>query len=573
MSGLWPNYTRHSPMTDSEFNLPFEGWLPSKQPTTPLKRLWTLLGAETTDLWVILIFSVVVGILGIATPVAVEALVNTVAFGRQFLPVLLLATLLLAFLAFEATIRALNMLVVELLQRRLFIRVVDGLGYRLPLVEYAQFDTQHGPETVNRFFDVVTLQKVASALLLDGLSIVLQTIVGLTVLGFYHPFLLAFDVVLVSLIGAAIFAPGRWAISTAVRESKAKYAIAAWLEELVRHPTAFALNNGQELALERADELAMTWLDRRRKHFRVVFCQIMFAVSFQAVAGTALLGIGGWLVIRGELTLGQLVAAELIVMMVVTSFGRLGKHMESFYDLLASVDKLGQLFDLQLESPTGQLSLDGPAGAAVTARGVCYSYGGVRGLEPCDLALSPGEAVALVGPAGSGKSTLIDLLSGLRTPEAGSIELDGIDIGEIAAASLREQVAVSRTVEIFNGTLAENVHLHRPRIRPAAVREALQTAGLLDEALTLPGGAGAILQTNGAPLTLSQSQRLMLARALAGQPRLLLIDGTLDALPDGTIEGLLARIREHAKHCSLLVATSRLAIAQACDRCVTLATN
>ena len=162
----------------------------------PLFRLIGLLRPEKKDLWVILVFSIVVGVLALASPVAVEALVNTVAFGRYLQPVIVLAILLFTFLAFAAAMRALITLLAEIVQRRLFVRVVEDLAYRLPRVRQQAFDEEYGPELVNRFFDVVTVQKAIAALLLDGISIVLQTIIGMAVLAFYHPFLLGFDIAL-----------------------------------------------------------------------------------------------------------------------------------------------------------------------------------------------------------------------------------------------------------------------------------------------------------------------------------------------------------------------------------------
>lgn len=539
-------------------------------PLSPVSRLLGLMRPENKDLWVVVVFSLVVGVLALAAPIAVEALVNTVAFGRYLQPVVVLAVLLFTFLAFAAAMRALITYIVEILQRRLFIRVVEDLAYRLPRVRQEEFDQRHGPELVNRFFDVVTVQKVASALLLDGISIVLQTVIGMAVLAFYHPFLLGFDIVLLMFIGFIIFGLGRGAVNTAVKESKAKYAVAAWLEELSRHPTAFKLHAGNQLALERADQLAVGWLDARRTHFRVVMRQILFALVLQAFAATALLGLGGWLVILGELTLGQLVAAELIVMMIVGSFAKLGKHMESFYDLLASVDKLGILFDLKTEAHDKLFHLREGEPARVRVRGVSYKYGDQVALEDLNLELAPGESVALNGAAGSGKSTLIDLLSGLRSPSSGHIELDGIDLRELRPDSLREHLAVARSVEVFRGTIDENVHLNRSNIQANDVRDALDTVGLLDEILKLPGGLNTMLQTNGAPLTSSQALRLMLARALVGRPRLLMIDGTLDGLSDEVIKDLLARMRKGNVPWTLLVATGRGAVRQACDRAVSI---
>jgi putative ABC transport system ATP-binding protein len=380
------------------------------EPIPPLARLIGLVRPEKRDLWVILIFSIVVGLLALATPVAVEALVNTVAFGRYLQPVIVLALILFVFLAFAAAMRALMTFVVEIVQRRLFIRVVEDLAYRLPRVRQQAWDNEYGPELANRFFDVVTVQKTMAALLLDGISIVLTTLIGMTVLAFYHPFLLAFDMVLLVLIAIIIFGLGRGAVKTAVKESKAKYAVGAWLEELTRHPTAFKLHAGTQFALDRADQLAINWLDTRRTHFRILMRQILSALELQSLAATVLLGLGGWLVILGELTLGQLVAAELIVMMIVGSFAKLGKHMESFYDLLASVDKLGRLFDLPIESHDKLFHLRDGEPAAVNIRGVSYKHGSHSAINDLKLQLDPGDSIAVVGTPGSGKSTLVDLL-------------------------------------------------------------------------------------------------------------------------------------------------------------------
>ena len=497
------------------------GRMPSRksgQALPPLKRLWGLMQPEKRDIWVVFIFALIVGVLALATPIAVEALVNTVAFGQYLQPVVILALLLFTFLAFAAGMRALITYVVEIIQRRLFVRVVEDLAYRLPRVQQEQFDRTHGPEAVNRFFDIATVQKTASALMLDGISIVLQTVIGMAVLAFYHPFLLGFDIVLLALICLIVFGLGRNAVKTAIQESKSKYAIAAWLEEVARHPTAFKLHAGNQLALDRADDLALKWLDNRRRHFRVVIRQILFALGLQAFAATVLLGLGGWLVISGELTLGQLVAAELIVMMIVGSFAKLGKHMESFYDLLASVDKLGQLFDLEVEDHDKLFHLREGHPASVNVRDVSYTYPTGSGVEDCSMDLQAGSAIALTGAPGTGKSSLIDLICGLRAPDTGHIELDGIDLRELRPDSLREHLAVSRGVEIFRGTIDENVHLNRSNVRANDVRDALDTVGLLDDILKLPNGLNAELQTNGAPLTHSQAIRLMLARAIVGRP-------------------------------------------------------
>ncbi|TWT38881.1 peptidase domain-containing ABC transporter [Blastopirellula retiformator] len=531
----------------------------------PLARVISLFMPERKDLWILLIFSSLVGLLAFATPVAVEVLVNTVAFGRYLQPIIILAMLLFVFLAFAAAMRGLVAFVAEVLQRRIFIRVVEDLAYRLPRVQQSEFDAHHGPELTNRFFDVVTVQKATSTLLLDGLVIVLQTIIGMSVLAFYHPFLLGYDIVLLLLITVATFLLGRGAVKTSIKESKAKYAVAAWLQELARHTTAFKMNGGQAYALERADNLAVHWLDARRAHFQIILRQILFVLGLQAVAGTALLGLGGWLVISGEMTLGQLVASELIVMMLLGSFAKLGKHLESYYDLLASVDKLGQLFDLSIEQHDRLFHLREGEPADMRLKGVSVANRPNAPLSGLELEIKPGESTAIYGDSGAGKSSILSLLSGLRQPTSGIVEIDGIDIRELRPDSLREHIALAGQIEIFHGSIQENIHLNRAHINAKDVRDALETVELMEDFQKLPDGLNTELLTHGRNLTGSQATRLMIARAIVGRPRVLLLDSVLDSLSDAMADRLLARLKA-AKNWTLVVATSRSRLAEQCNR-------
>ncbi len=257
---------------------------------SPWRRLLFILRPESADIGVVAVFSAVVGLLALASPIAVEALVNTVAFGRFLQPVVVLSLILLTFLAFAATLRVMQAYISEIIQRRIFVRVVSDLAYRLPRVQRSAFDSLHGPELMNRFFDVMTLQKTAAMLVLDGIAMALQTIIGMLVLAFYHPYLLGFDIFLLVCLAVIVFALGRGAVRTAIEESSAKYGVAAWLEELAGSTVAFRSNGGARRAWDVADGLATEYVRARRRHFRVLIRQGIFAVGLQAIGGALLLG-------------------------------------------------------------------------------------------------------------------------------------------------------------------------------------------------------------------------------------------------------------------------------------------
>lgn len=545
----------------------------SQGPPTPFQRLMMLLRPEWSDIWVVLVFAFVVGLLMLATPLAVETLVNTVAFGRYVQPIMVLAIILLTFLGFQAAIRALQTYVVEIIQRRMFARVAADLAFRLPRTEAEATDGKHMPELVNRFFDVVSVQKISAFFLLDGVSLVLSTFIGMAVLGFYHPWLLGFDLMLLAAIAFIIFVLGRGAIKSAIKESKHKYYMAAWLEDIAGCPVAFRSCGGREFALDRADRLIHQYLTARRDHFHILMRQIVFALGLQAVASTILLGLGGWLVVSGELTLGQLVAAELIVSAIVGAFAKLGKHMESFYDLLASVDKLGVLMDLSTEPTDGVLSADAAdnpetEAATVEFHGVGYAWPGQRQafFGAVSMTVAAGTTVALFGESGSGKSTIVDLCYGLREPTVGHVTINGFDPRDVRLDRLRSQIGLARGTEVFHATVEENVHMHRSDVSATDVRQVLNELGVLDQVLRLEHGCSTELATGGAPLTENVCRLIVLARAVASNPRLLLVDGLLDSLSDDEAERALDYLTRPERPWTLIVATGRKTIAQRCEQ-------
>ncbi|NQV26049.1 MAG: ABC transporter ATP-binding protein [Rhodopirellula sp.] len=536
---------------------------------TPFARLRALLQPEASDIITVFIYALIVGLLTLATPIAVEALVNTVAFGRFLQPIIVLALLLFMFLAFSAAIRAVQTIVVEIVQRRLFARVAGDLAYRLPRVQMNEFDGAYAPELVNRFFDVVTVQKVSATLLLEGIGLVLSAIVGMTVLAFYHPWLAGFDVILLAMIAFVVFVLGRGAVDSSIKESKKKYVMAAWLEDIARCPVAFRTDGGSEFALERSDRLIHDYLSARKKHFRILMRQILFALGLQAFASTVLLAIGGWLVVTGELTLGQLVAAELIVAVILGSVAKLGKHMESFYDLLAAVDKLGHLFDLKVERSDGAMTTTSSGPATVVLTRLCSAPGN----SAIDWRFAAGEFVVVMGNAGSGKSRLCDVIYGLRSPASGHLNVDGVDPRDLRPDVLRRRVALVRDVEFFEGTVAENVHLERPSVSAADVNAVLDRLGVLDELLTLPDGLRTSLPAGGGRLSSSQLRRVMLARSIVGQPGLLLIDGLLDGFSDAELVEVGSALSGLRDECTIVVATGQRRVANLCGRVLTLDTH
>ena len=325
-------------------------------PLGPLARLRRLAALEREDLRVVVIYAAAAGLVSLAVPIAAQSLVNMVAFTALLQPLIVLTLFVLVGLLFWGFTSTLQQSVIERLNQRFFVRTAHDVAGRLLDADVAALRGRLAPDLTNRFFDVVVVQKAASTLLVEGLSAVLQAVLSLLLLAFYHPALLAFDLVLLGCIAFVLFVLGRGGVDTAIKVSKVKHQTGAWLEQLASSLVAFKGPRATEFAFQRTDALARSYVGARAKHFRVLLRQIIASHVLQALATAALLGLGGALVIRGQLTLGQLVAAELAVTGVLASVAKSSKSLANYYDLNAALDKVGSLVDLPSErnsrSPT-----------------------------------------------------------------------------------------------------------------------------------------------------------------------------------------------------------------------------
>ncbi|MBB6049084.1 peptidase domain-containing ABC transporter [Armatimonas rosea] len=515
---------------------------------TPTARLLTLLSEDKSDLGVLCVYTVVTGLLGLAMPLAVQSLVNSVA-ASTVQPLVVLSLLVLLGLLAAGWLSLLQLSLVETLQQRLFARSALKIARNLIHSTSRALYGTYAPELANRFFDILTIQKSLAKILLDGLAAALQAVVGLIILAFYDKsgLLLGFDVLVLLTVGFVIFPLGINGLRTSLAESAEKYHLAGWLEELARCQRSFKLHSNPDFLLSHAENHVSAWLRERRRHFAVTFRQEAGSQLFSALATAGVLAIGGYLVVQRELTLGQLIAAQLIVANIVKATDKLLRQAETLYDLLTGLDKTGYLTDLETEREGGhEIPSSATGGAQVVLRDVHFTYpGGREVLSGLNLSLEPGERISLVGASGAGKSTLAALLGGLEEPSFGLLEINGVELRGASLSRLRELVNVMSDEDaIFEGTIEENIRMGRPGISAEQVRWAIELAQCTTEIAALPEGLQTRLVPGGGNLSRGQAQRLLIARAIVDRPELLIFDEAFTGLDENTtlaiLDGLFA---------------------------------
>lgn len=542
---------------------------------SPQQRLFGLLRMERREVGVLLFYSALSGVLYLAAPLAVDAVVSNLAFGSQSRPfvqaLVVLALALLGALGLQALVAAVQYVVAEVIQRRIFVRAAADLAYRLPRVRVQELDEIHAPELVNRFLDVVTVQKSTALLLLDGVNLVVGSLIGMLLLSLYHPALLLFVLVLLLLVLGGLALLGRGAVRSSIAESRLKYDVVNWFESVVTFPNLFKGPGGSLLANERANQLAGGYLSKRAAHFAIVMRQVVALLLLSVLASASLLLLGGWLVISQQITLGQLVASELIMGSIVVAMTKMGKKLEAWYDVLAAMDKLGHLFDLRIEREDGEQP--SVVGGAMSLR-ACDLEFGREGQAPVfshlNFEIAAGGRAAVIGPHGSGASSLLDMLFGLRQPLSGHLSVGGLDLRSWYLEALRERVMLLRRDEIVEGSVVDNLRRGRPDVGMDEVRHALERVGLLDDLLHRPDGLNLRLKPGGAPLSGNQRTRLLLARAWVQRPQLLLLDEILDGLGSDCFEALCDTVFDPELPWTVVVATREEAVAMRCGQRIVL---
>lgn len=537
---------------------------------TPFQRVIKLISFEKQDIFLLLYLTAAYGVLGIATPVAVQAMVNIVTMGGVLQPLYVVGIILFCLLALSGAIYTIETFLVEMIQRRIFVRHSLQIAQNTEQIHISVYDQFNPVELVNRYFDIQTVQKSVATLLTVGLTALLQGLIGSIVLLFYSLYFGILVILMLIVLWVIVFGLGKSAEETAIKESKAKYEMAAWLETIARNKWLSKFYGAKQRNSANTVQLAEGYLLVRTKHFKVLMMQLVGAVSLYALIGTGMLVLGGTLVIKGQINLGQFVAAELIIFGVLSAFVRFVIKLEYLYDLLAAVDKLGVLETLPVER-SGDHQPGQEGYTTLKVNHLTFQHVDQSALiSDLSFTLQRGQSLAVIGGLGSGKTTLLELITGLRQPVQGYVSYNDIDVRQLDLSHLRDRIGVANKVEWQHGSILDNLKLQRPEVALDDVIEVLQVLGLWQEICKLSNGIETVLTDFGAPMTHTQLQRLMLARAMLGRPDVLIIDGLLDQLSQQELDQMFMLLKRQQQDWILLVTTRYQHIAQHCQQVVSL---
>ncbi len=534
-----------------------------------LDRLGVFLKQERSILLSILTYAIAVGVFSLIIPLTVQELVNTFAFSISPMMVVTIVGIMAVILVFVAIFKILQFYATDVLERRVFVRVTLALARVLPQFQDGSFRT----EAISRFFETVFLQRAFSSLFVDLTNVLVGGLIGMTLLALYHPYFVIFDVVLISavfLIGLL----GKGGLRTTLQMSEAKYDVFHWFQEVADNLLHFKTTNSSALVVKNADTLATTYVEARQSRFNAILRQYIGSLTLQVILHTGLLGTAGWLLSRGELTLGQLVAAEVIVASLLLNIDSVVKRTYVMFYFLTALTELNHLFTLPQDKAVSGSDLSIPGSATAGLHLTCSQISWARGLrafpEEIRFEAMPGEKWGLICPTETTRHRVALTLAGLQEPPAGNVQYNGVDLRNLSTERLnaRRSIVFGRDLTLFEGSVVDNITMGRPDIQTKDLLWALHAAQFEKEIEELPDGLDTIVKEGGKDFTPSQRLRILLARAIITRPSLLILDGGMHEVPHHIREPILHYLGSKEDPWTLVIVTTDEQIKNYVEKCL-----
>ncbi len=540
---------------------------------TPLQRFYNLLKLDRRDIYQIFFYAIFSGLVSLSLPLGIQAIINLIQAGRVSISWIVLVIIVVIGVALVGILSLMQLRITENLQQKIFVRSSFEFGYRLPKIQFEELYNQYPPELANRFFDTLTIQKGTSKLLIDFSTALLQILFGILLLSLYHPFFIFFGILL-SILLFSIFRfsyyPG---LSSSLKESKYKYKVVSWLQEIARNNFSFRKQENFEYALEKNNSLVTEYINYREKHFKIIKRQYTQLIFFKVIITASLLLIGGYLVLNQKMNIGQFVAAEIIILLVLSSIEKIIIGLESLYDVLTSVEKIGQIADLKMED-TSEADADYCfTNISITTENLRFKYPDSTDdiLSQISLQIEPSEKIYLDGVNGSGKTTLIRILSGFIQPSSGSFFINDDTYRKIDLSQYRSQISIITQGETpFEGTVLENITLNNPTISNEDIKWAIESVQLGDYIKTLPNGLETKIFPDGRQLSSSNAQKILLARSIVSKPKILFYEDPLDKMDEIAAKEIIDFITNPSNKWTVIVSSKNNYWKKKCTRKITM---
>lgn len=522
-----------------------------------LTRLGKILNLEKREISSIYFFAIFSGLVQLSLPLGVQTIIGLLLGTTMVTSIYILVICVVIGVFMVGWLQISQMRVIEKIQQRLFTRFAFEFATVIPKLKLNQTDDYYLPEKANRFFDTVTVQKGLAKLLLDVPTAGIQIGFGLILLALYHPAFILFGISLVVILWLILRSTSKYGLETSLIESKYKYLVAGWLEEIARIVIPLKYSKTNYINLERTDNYLVGYLKARTKHFGVLLLQYKSLVFFKVAITLTMLSVGSYLVINQQINIGEFIASEIVILTVIGAVEKLIGSLDNVYDVLTGLEKLSNVTELPTES-TGSLKLkDSADGLSITLKNVSYSYIKEQPvLNGVNINIPEYSKIWITGNEGSGKSTLLKVMAGCFDDYQGKLLYNDIPFGNYDIKSLRNQISLYlNNNDLFLGTVLENITLRNNETSPQEILELANKLGMEGFLNSFAKGFDTIIDPMGKKLTESTLKKIMILRTLSGNRKLIILNDPFSGFDEHTKHQTLTYLSS-LKNTTILLVTN-----------------
>jgi len=518
------------------------------------QKLFKILKLDKKDISSIYFFAILGGLISLSLPLGIQTIISFVMAGSISASIVVLIVIVVFGVFLNGLVQVRQMQIIEKIKQKIFTRYTLEFADKLPRLNIEKLDGYYLPELVNRYFDVPSLTKSIDKILLDIPTAIIQILFGLLLLSFYHPVFIGFGALLIIIVLAIIKYTSARGLETSIEASDYKYAIASWLEEMARVIKSFKFSKNTNLHIQKTDYLIGKYLDARTSHFKILLLQFWSLISFKIIVTAAMLMVGAILLVDQEINVGQFIAADIVILAIISSVEKLISTLDKIYDTLTSINKLSKVLDSETEH-IGSLALEATNGISVSFNNVKFGYNNELVLKGISFKIQPGQLVCISGASGSGKSSLLKLLTGAFVNYEGNVLINDVPVSNYNLKSLRSQTGILlHQQDIFNASLLDNLTMGNEEISLKDVTQIADKLGLTDFMQSYKNGYDTILDPLGKRLSANIKQEILLVRALLGNRSLLLLENPFNHLDEKEKTTLITYLRN--EHTATIFITS-----------------
>jgi subfamily B ATP-binding cassette protein HlyB/CyaB len=524
-------------------------------------------------LMTVVMASLFVQLVGLITPLFFQIVIDKVLVHKGYSTLIMVAVGLVVLGLFQVFLQQFRTYVLSHTTSRIDVELGAKLFDHLLRLPLGYFETRATGQTVARMREMESIRSFLTGPALTSALDLVFTIIFIVVL-----FLYSVPLAIVVCLSIPCYMLVAFLLRPILQSQTIERFHRGAISQQFLVESVVGMQTIKALAIE--PNLKNQWEERLAGYVRASFDNVMLAnlgqnlIQFiQKVTSVLVLYLGAYAVINGDMTVGALIAFNMIMGQVTAPILRLSQLWQDFQQVKVSVDRLGDVLNSPVESRSLAQAHLPPAKGNIAVKGVTFRYhpGMPEVLNNVTIEIPAGQVVGIVGPSGSGKSTFTKLLQRLYIPERGQVLVDGIDIAQVDPAWLRRQIGVVLQENLlFNRTVHDNIALANPGMSRAHVMAVARLAGADEFINKLPLGYDTVIEERGANLSGGQRQRLAIARALATNPRILIFDEATSAL-DYESERIIQDNMQHiVRGRTVIIIAHRLAAVRNCDRIIAI---